>query len=77
MGHVIWPASRSFLPAATERVPSVSAPSAPMPSTADLSRYAYRAIAAAIVAIPLKVIDWRLTGSVGLLSGQSDIRFNA
>ena len=39
-----------------------------MPRTTNLSRYAYLAIAAAVVTITLKVIAWRLTGSVGLLS---------
>ena len=40
--------------------------------TRDLSRFAYLSIAAAIVTITLKVIAWRITGSVGLLSDAAE-----
>ena len=40
--------------------------------TRDLSRFAYLSIAAAVVTITLKVIAWRLTGSVGLLSDAAE-----
>lgn len=43
----------------------------PPPST-DLSRYAYLSIAAAVATITLKVIAWRLTGSVGPLSDAAE-----
>jgi cation diffusion facilitator family transporter len=38
----------------------------------DLSRFAYLSIAAAVVTITLKVIAWRITGSVGLLSDAAE-----
>src|SRR5688572_26133589 len=38
----------------------------------DLSRFAYLSIAAAVVTITLKVIAWRVTGSVGLLSDATE-----
>jgi cation diffusion facilitator family transporter len=38
----------------------------------DLTRYAWLSIAAAIMTITLKVIAWRLTGSVGLLSDAAE-----
>ena len=38
----------------------------------DLSRFAYLSIAAAIVTITLKVVAWRVTGSVGLLSDAAE-----
>jgi cation diffusion facilitator family transporter len=37
-------------------------------STGSLTRYAYLAVAAALVTVALKLIAWRLTGSAGLLS---------
>ncbi|MCU1538342.1 MAG: cation diffusion facilitator family transporter [Humibacillus sp.] len=40
--------------------------------TRDLSRFAYLSIVAAIVTITLKVIAWRITGSVGLLSDAAE-----
>ncbi|MER7072027.1 cation diffusion facilitator family transporter [Terrabacter sp. NPDC000476] len=40
--------------------------------TRDLSRFAYLSIAAAVVTITLKVIAWRVTGSVGLLSDAAE-----
>ena len=40
--------------------------------THDLSRFAYLSIAAAVVTITLKVIAWRITGSVGLLSDAAE-----
>ena len=42
------------------------------PQTRDLSRFAYLSIAAAVVTITLKVIAWRITGSVGLLSDAAE-----
>ena len=37
-------------------------------SARSLTRYAYLAVAAAVVTVALKLIAWRLTGSAGLLS---------
>ncbi|HET8594543.1 MAG TPA: cation diffusion facilitator family transporter [Intrasporangium sp.] len=45
---------------------------AKVPQTRDLTRFAYLSIAAAIVTITLKVLAWRLTGSVGLLSDAAE-----
>jgi len=61
--------------ASTETVPSAATASADAQrglQTRDLSRFAYLSIAAAIVTITLKVIAWRLTGSVGLLSDAAE-----
>ena len=52
--------------------PEASTPSGRAPQTRDLSRFAYLSIAAAIVTITLKVIAWRITGSVGLLSDAAE-----
>lgn len=40
--------------------------------TRDLSRFAYLSIVAAILTITLKVLAWRITGSVGLLSDAAE-----
>ena len=40
--------------------------------TRDLSRFAYLSIVAAIFTITLKVLAWRITGSVGLLSDAAE-----
>lgn len=57
----------------------MSAPPTPSPDGSgrlqqprDLSRFAYLSIAAAVVTITLKVIAWRITGSVGLLSDAAE-----
>src|SRR6476469_5975144 len=50
----------------------VSPSSGRAPQTRDLSRFAYLSIAAAVVTITLKVIAWRITGSVGLLSDAAE-----
>jgi cation diffusion facilitator family transporter len=42
------------------------------PQRRDLSRFAYLSIAAAVVTITLKVLAWRITGSVGLLSDAAE-----
>jgi cation diffusion facilitator family transporter len=68
-------------PAADDPMPTLAeAPTIPSPMgaaarlqpTRDLSRYAYLSIAAAVVTITLKVIAWRITGSVGLLSDAAE-----
>ena len=56
----------------TSDPPHAPAPSGRAPQTRDLSRFAYLSIAAAIVTITLKVIAWRITGSVGLLSDAAE-----
>lgn len=48
------------------------APASRGPQTRDLSRFAYLSIVAAVVTITLKVIAWRITGSVGLLSDAAE-----
>ena len=50
----------------------VSSSSGRAPQTRDLSRFAYLSIAAAVVTITLKVVAWRITGSVGLLSDAAE-----
>ena len=54
--------------------PAIPASDGPgrMQQPRDLSRFAYLSIAAAVVTITLKVIAWRVTGSVGLLSDATE-----
>jgi len=56
----------------TSDPPQAAASSGRAPQTRDLSRFAYLSIAAAILTITLKVIAWRITGSVGLLSDAAE-----
>lgn len=46
--------------------------SAPPGGRASLARFAWLSIAAAVATIALKVVAWRLTGSVGLLSDAAE-----
>jgi cation diffusion facilitator family transporter len=51
---------------------AVTAPSAPR----DLSRYALVSVAAAVVTIIMKVVAWRVSNSVGLLSDAAETMVN-
>ncbi|GGF28257.1 transporter [Williamsia phyllosphaerae] len=46
------------------------------PARADLSRYALISIVASVVVITLKIIAWRVSGSVGLLSDAAESMVN-
>ncbi len=45
-------------------------------SRADLTRYALLSIVASIVVIVMKVVAWRVSGSVGLLSDAAESTVN-
>lgn len=62
----------SAIPGPAPDQPEAPASSGRAPQTRDLSRFAYLSIAAAVVTITLKVIAWRITGSVGLLSDAAE-----
>lgn len=48
--------------------PSLPPPSVPLVDRAELARFAWLSIGAAVTTVGLKTLAWQLTGSVGLLS---------
>lgn len=59
------------MPVSRDSAPDVR-PAATASGRPDLRRYAWLSIAAALAAIALKAVAWRLTGSVGLLSDAAE-----